>query len=117
MITISVDYKPSFYKKTNPETYRTALKTTIRKATLEAESQCKKECPVQTGTLMRGHASSFGELEGSVTNGVEYAKYVIYGTKYQSANNYPGRVVANLKSQDYLGKTFKEALSQSGVYD
>ena len=117
MIEISVDYKPSFYKKTNSQNYKTALNTAIRQTTLEAESQCKKEAPVQTGTLMRGHASTFAELEGCVTNGVEYAKYVIYGTKYQSANNYPGRVVSNIKSQDYLGKAFKTALRQTGVYD
>jgi len=115
MITINVDFRDSFYKKTNSTTYKTALNTAIRKTTLEAESRCKKESPVRTGTLMRGHGSSFGELEGIVSNGVEYAKYVVKGTKYQSANNYPGRVVSSLKSEDYLGKAFKSALKQSGV--
>jgi hypothetical protein len=117
MITIEVDYRESFFKKTNSQTYKTALNTAIKRTTLEAESQCKKESPVRTGRLMGGHASTFGELEGCVTNGVEYAQFVIEGTKNQAANNYPGRVVANLKSTDYLGKSFKTALRQSGVYD
>ena len=115
MLTINVDFQPSFYKKINSETYKTALNTAIRRTTLEAESRCKKECPVQTGTLMRGHGTTLNDLEGCVTNGVEYTKYVVGGTKYQSANNYPGRVVSSLKSEDYLGKSFKTALRQSGV--
>lgn len=115
MITINIDFRPSFRKKVDPTTYKNALNHAIKQTTLEAESRCKKECPVDTGTLMRGHGSMLGELEGGVTNGVEYAKYVVEGTKYQQANNYPGRVVSSLKSDDYLGKAFKTALGQSGV--
>ncbi len=115
MITIDIEFKPSFKKKIDPTTYKNALNHAIKQTTLEAESRCKKECPVDTGTLMRGHGSVFGELEGTVNNGVEYAEYVINGTRYQQANNYPGRVVSSLKSEDYLGKSFKTALRQSGV--
>lgn len=115
MITINVDLKPSFQKKVNPETYKEALKKAITQTTFEAESRCKKECPVRTGTLMRGHSSDVKDLEGTVSNGIEYAEYVIHGTRYQSANNYPGRVVSSLKSQNYATKAFKSALKSTGV--
>ena len=115
MLKIDVDLRPSFKKKVNPATYRKALDLAIRQSTLYAENQCKRECPVRTGTLMRGHSSSFGNNVGYVRNGVEYAKYVIHGTKYQSANNYPGRVANSLKSQNYVTNAFKSALKSTGV--
>lgn len=115
MISINITINDSYLKKINPQTYTDAIGLTIKQTTFEAESRCKKECPVRTGTLMRGHSSTFSGLNGSVSNGVEYAEYVIYGTKYQSANNYPERVVNSLESDSYVESAFSNALSNSGI--
>ena len=75
------------------------IKQGITKVTLEAEKECKTECPVDTGNLMNSIASEIGEDEGLVKTDVEYAPYVIYGTSKMEANNFPERAMQTIEPQ------------------
>jgi hypothetical protein len=114
-LTVHIEFKDSYYKKINHKAVVTAEQNTIKKTTLGAEVGCKTECPVDTGALKRGHSSQINPDEGLVINRMEYAPWVIHGTRYQSANNYPSRVMKNLASQQFASKTFKQELQKQGV--
>lgn len=69
--------------------YRESLRLLVVATCFEAEGRLKKETPVDTGRLRNGWQSNVpqrglmggaGKLEGSVTNNVEYAEAVCYGT-------------------------------------
>lgn len=107
---IDVDLKDSFLKKADKKTWTDIISGSLDLLTLEAEKQCKIECPVDTGNLKRGHSSDipYG-LEKSVRNDVEYAPYVIDGTRYQPPNDYPSMVKLRLSDN----KVFEQALEQN----
>ena len=75
------------------------IKQGITKLTLEAEKECKNECPVDTGNLMNSIASEISEDEGEVKTDVEYAPYVIYGTSKMEANDFPERAKQTIEPQ------------------
>lgn len=114
-LTAFIELKPSFKKKVNHSAVQKAMQNTIRKTTLKAENGCKKECPVRTGKLMRSHSNHIGANEGQVRNSAGYAVYVVHGTRRQKANNYPLRVMQNISSQQFAGKTFMQELKNQGV--
>ena len=68
----------------------------IKEITEYVVEELKSESPVRTGRLRDGHYSEINGLVGNIYNEVEDAKYVIYGTSKQSANNYPQRVLNNM---------------------
>ena len=113
--SVTIDFTNSYKKKTNPQVVKKAMQSTIRKTTLKAENGCKHQCPVDTGALMRGHSTHIGADEGQVRNSMNYAKYVIHGTRRMKANNYPARVMNSLAGQKYASKTFQQELRNQGV--
>ena len=107
---VDIKFGDSFLKKANSQTWKDIISGALDDFTLEAERQCKKECPVDTGTLMRGHNSDlpYG-FEKHVTNDVEYAPYVIDGTIYMMPNDYPSHVMFQLENS----RAFEQALEKN----
>ena len=76
------------------------LNKAVKTGALYLENPMKRECPVNTGTMMRSIGNKQdGEADWSVVARVEYAPYVIYGTSRQEANNFPARVVKAEKTK------------------
>ena len=112
MYKCEVLYKESLKRKIDPDLMEKIASNVIRQGTLEAERRCKTECPVKTGELKRGHSSNIRKLEGTVSNNVEYARFVIHGTSKQSPNNYPARVVKSMSTQKYVGRIARQELNK-----
>ena len=53
---------------------------TVKKATLQWEAKVKQATPVDTGNLRNGWKTDIRKFKGSISNNVEYAEPVIYGT-------------------------------------
>lgn len=60
----------------------------INKTAYNIEKDAKRTCPVDTGYLRRSITTSPGNLEAEVGTDVEYAPFVEFGTRYQSAQPY-----------------------------
>jgi hypothetical protein len=58
--------------------YRESIRILVAATTLEAEKRLKEKTPVDTGRLREAWQSD--PAKGEVTNNVEYAEPVIYGT-------------------------------------
>lgn len=114
MIDIEVKFDDSFYRKLNASAIKDAENEVIRNLTLESENGCKTEAPIRTGMLRRGHYSKFKTLHGQVCNNVPYCKFVVYGTRRQSANNYPQRVKNKVLNKD-IGAVLRGELVKNGV--
>lgn len=112
---ISIEFNPSWYKKTNHDTIKQCIAKTIKETTLEAEKRCKEKAPVDTGNLRRSHSSKYSDEEGSVHNSADYAVYVIYGTSKMSARNYPEEVCKELGQEKYMSERMKQHLKETGV--
>lgn len=139
---INIEFKDSFYKKTDPKIYDNAIRTTIKKVTLEAEKRCKKEAPYKYGHLRRGHSSIIINFTGTVINRQKYWRYVVFGTKPHiikpkssdgvlrwkdddglhyakevnhpgtAANNYPQRVLKSLVHDQVAARIFNSLISR-----
>ena len=59
---------------------REQLVKLVKVGTLQAESKLKERTPVDTGRLKGAWQTQIGELEGTVSNNVEYAAPIIAGT-------------------------------------
>ena len=114
-VSVAIDFKDSFRKKTNTANVKKAMANTIRKTTLQAETDCKKTAPIKTGKLRRSHSSSISASEGQVKNSAGYAVYVVHGTSKMKARNYPLQVMNKLSSQKFASKTFKQELKTMGI--
>ena len=114
-IELDITFTDSFYLKTNPNTYKEALKDSLTYVGETAMNEMKNEAPVRTGRLREGHYVTVNDLSVSIGNNVEYAPYVIYGTRYQSANNYPMRVMNRLNMSEQIHSRFSESLITQGV--
>lgn len=69
-----------------PEKVEQAISEAIKKGCLAVEASAKQKCPVDTGNLRASIAANMvDEKVGEVGTNVEYAAYVEYGTKNQSA--------------------------------
>lgn len=83
----------------------------VKACALLLENPMKRECPVITRTLKRSIGTKqFGKADwGNITN-VEYAKYVIWGTSRQEANNFPEKAVRQSKNKikEMLINSFKK---------
>ena len=90
---IKVEIMPSGEKKLGAN-WDNILGEIIGEVALQTETECKKEAPVRTGSLMRGHSTKRnGPLEASIHNNMNYWTYVVYGTYKMAANNYPQRAL------------------------
>ena len=88
--------------------YEDSLRKLVAATTLEADKRLKEATPVVTGTLRNGWMAS--PEEGEVTNRVNYAEPVVYGTnlppswggKYRTRQGivpgYPDLIAKELKS-------------------
>ena len=114
-LTVDIDFTSSYRKKTNPAVVEKAMQNTIRKTTLKADNQCKREAPYRTGKLRRSHSPKFLADEGQVRNSAGYAVYVVHGTRRQKSNNYPKRVMNRISSEQFASKTFRQELRRQGV--
>jgi len=95
-----------------------SIRLTVVETTLEAEGRLKEKTPVDTGTLRRGWVSD--PEKGEITNNVEYAEPVVYGTnlppswggKYKTRQNtvpgYPDLIAKELES--WAKKQFQNIL-------
>lgn len=114
---ISIDFNPSFYKKTDSNIVKKCIAETIKETTLEAEKRCKEKAPYDTGNLRRSHSSDYGEEEGLVRNSAKYVEYVVYGTYKMEARNYPSEVCKELGQNKYMSNRFKQHLKDKGVLE
>lgn len=83
----------------------------VKSAALMLENPMKRECPVLTGNLERSIGTKqFGKADWGNTTNEEYAKYVIWGTSRQDANNFPERAVRQSKDKikEMLINSFKK---------
>jgi len=60
--------------------YQDKLKGLVKATTLEWERRVKEETPVDTGNLRNGWQSNIKPLLGEITNRVEYAEPVCFGS-------------------------------------
>ena len=56
------------------------VQNVVAALTLEWEKRVKEETPVDTGNLRNGWEGRIGKYEGEITNRVEYAEPVCYGS-------------------------------------
>lgn len=106
---------PSFYNKTNPDAFKEAQKNTINQIGMQAEEECRRECPVRTGNLRDSHYVVYEGDTVKIMNMADYAATVIYGNQTRSPNDYPQRALNSLNGQ--YETMFIESLSQFGVFD
>ena len=111
--SVNITMNQGFYTKTNPDIFRKAENDTIKSITIEAEEECRRECPVRTGNLRDSHYTVFEEDTGKVLNTAEYANTVIYGNDTRSPNDYPQRALNNISTM--FEELFIQSLSQEGV--
>lgn len=62
------------------------VRDAISKSCYIVETDAKKNCPVDTGTLRRSITSEIHDKYGEVGTNVEYAPYVEYGTGIFASN-------------------------------
>ena len=63
------------------DVFRDAVQQLVRKTTLQWTKLSKKATPVgETGNLRNGWKTDIRKFKGSISNNVEYAEPVIYGT-------------------------------------
>lgn len=139
---IKVEIMPSCEKKLGAN-WDNILGEIIGEVALQAETECKKEAPVKTGSLMRGHSTKRnGSLEASVHNNMKYWVNVVYGTSphvivpsgakalyWKGAkhpvtvvhhpgnkpNNYPQRALNKVIGGGYVQKIEQQVLSKNGL--
>lgn len=66
----------------------TIVSNEINKTAYKIERDAKQLCPVDTGRLKGSITTNPGHLEAEVGTNVEYAGFVEFGTRYQSAQPY-----------------------------
>lgn len=114
---IEINLTPEFYKKVSSEAFKKCLKGAVKETALEIEKICKKECPVDTGNLMRSHSTKLTDDGADIVNSSGYATYVAFGTSKQSPNNYPARACMEVGQKQFFSKNMKEKLKQEGILD
>ena len=57
-----------------------AVQKLVQKTTLQWTTLAKKSTPVDTGNLRNGWKTDIRKFKGTISNNVEYAEPVIYGT-------------------------------------
>ena len=102
-LSIDVDTHKLISKITNDLVDEDGL---IRELTLKGENYCKKECPKDTGDLMRSITSSLKGKEGIVKTDLEYAKHVIYGTSAHTITVKNKKALSDINS----GSTHKKGV-------
>tara|TARA_A100001515_G_scaffold103586_1_gene84267 strand:+ start:282 stop:641 length:360 start_codon:yes stop_codon:yes gene_type:complete len=68
-----------------------AVQELIQKTTLQWTSLAKKATPVDTGNLRNSWQTNIRKFKGSISNNVEYAEPVIYGTPSSLPESWQGR--------------------------
>ena len=68
-----------------------AVQELVQKTTLQWTSLAKKATPVVTGNLRNGWKTNIRKFKGSISNNVEYAEPVIYGTPSSLPPSWQGR--------------------------
>ena len=88
-IKISLDVEKILREFNKTETVEKDVSKLIKNTLHNIERDAKKSGPVDTGRL-RGSITTniISTYSGEVETNVEYAKYVEYGTRYQSAQPY-----------------------------
>ena len=114
-INIDIKYNPSFYKKTNHNIYKEALKEAISKSIQYAEAEARKTAPIQTGNLRAHHSTRIDDEKAELVNNCGYASYVAFGTSRQRAQNYPLRIMKDIHEQQLIPGLIKKRLKEEGV--
>ena len=88
-IKITSDGEKILKKFNNTTTVEKDVSKLIKDTLYNIEKDAKQQCPVDTGRL-RGSITTniISTYSGEVGNNVEYAGWVEYGTRYQSAQPY-----------------------------
>lgn len=88
-IKISSDAEKILREFNKTETVEKDVSKLIKNTLHNIEKDAKRSCPVDTGRL-RGSITTniISTYSGEVGTNVEYAEYVEYGTRYQSAQPY-----------------------------
>ena len=68
-----------------------AVQELVQKTTLQWTALAKNATPVNTGNLRNGWKTNIRKLKGSISNNVEYAEPVIYGTPSSLPESWQGR--------------------------
>lgn len=88
-IKITSDAEKLLRKFNNTDTVEKDVSKLVKDTLYNIEKDAKQKCPVDTGRL-RGSITTniISAYSGEVGTNVEYAEYVEYGTRYQSAQPY-----------------------------
>lgn len=92
---------------------RIAIVKALRRGALIVEGEAKRLCPVDTGRLQGSITSDMvNDHTIAVGTNVEYASYVEYGTRYQSAQPYlrPARDSREQEVREAVGAHIEHAL-------
>ncbi len=69
--------------------------------------------PVDTGNLISNHEiNKTDQLEKTISNNTEYAKYVINGTSKTPPNDYPQRTIENIENQNSIQKATEDIIKR-----
>lgn len=111
MKTVTVEFTPSFYKKTDPERANKAARKAVDECLIRLEVDLKKEVPVRTGYLRDSHATQLkpgtSKIIGEVYNHAKYWRYVHFGTSKQAPNQWITRSLINVQPQIKLSEYFR----------
>ena len=88
-IKITSDAEKLLRKFNNTDTVEKDVSKLVKDTLYNIEKDAKRSCPVDTGRL-RGSITTniISTYSGECGTNVEYAEYVEYGTRYQSAQPY-----------------------------
>lgn len=88
-IKITSDAEKLLKKFNNTDKVEKDVSKLVKDTLYNIEKDAKRDCPVDTGRL-RGSITTniISTYSGEVGTNVEYAEYVEYGTRYQSAQPY-----------------------------
>ena len=77
-ISITVEFEPSFYTKTDLTTYLSMIDITMNECSEKLLDYIKAEAPVRTGRLRDGHYLQKGNKWFNIQNEAYYWKYVVF---------------------------------------
>lgn len=107
-VKISIEKKTNFFEK-YPDKALAAISEAIKKGCLSIEASAKQNCPVDTGNLRASITTNIiDDTSGEVGTNVEYASFVEFGTKKQSAQ--PFLYPAYKENEEKIVKEIEKAL-------
>ena len=109
-INITFEIQPSFYMKTDPQSFQELIEITLDESAEELLQAIKDECPVRTGNLRDGHYIQKGNNWINIKNDVYYWRYVVF-----RGNDYLNRGLLQFIESQIIEEKFLEKMHRLNI--